>query len=325
MRSVEFRLQRRAFRRDRPATLYVRIALHKKKADANWSADISTRDAAGSFLGTRSLITNAAHCSALDDSLALVVALLVDAPPTPVRVESRQQSEPTGPTVAPAIPAAPSAEPSPTGGHATPSASPVSPAQIPHFPVEMRTITLPRDTPARRQPWLFNVSLEGTAAFGVLPDVAPGIELGLGAKPATVPELRVFAGLYPERAEQHASASSGARFSFANVGLELCPLDRTLGAVHWSGCAGQSLGFTRVAAFGFDENTTTGHLSYALLAWTGLTIQFVRSFAGRLGIRAEAPLERGVFTYGSRDGSERGLFEPKPVTAVLDAGLIVGL
>ncbi|HTA90212.1 MAG TPA: hypothetical protein VK745_11570 [Polyangiaceae bacterium] len=320
LRSVEFRLQRHAFRPDRPATLYVRIALHRIKADANWSADISMRDAAGAFLGSRSLITSAAHCSALDDSLALVVALLVDAPPAPVRVE------PPGPTAAtPAVPAASSAEPSPAGDHATPSVSPIRPPQMPTFPEKMGTITLPRDTPARRQPWLFNLSLEGTAAFGVLPDVAPGIELGLGAKPAIVPELRVFAGLYPERAEQHASASSGARFSFANVGLELCPLDRALGAVHWSGCAGQSLGFTRVAAFGFDENTTTGHLSYALLAWTGLTIQFVGSFAGRLGIRAEAPLERGVFTYGSRDGSERGLFEPKPVTAVLDAGLIVGL
>ena len=47
--------------------------------------------------------------------------------------------------------------------------------------------------------------------------------------------------------------------------------------------------------------------------------------AGRLGLRAEVPLDRGIFTYSTRDGSERGLFEMKPVTAALDAALIVQL
>jgi hypothetical protein len=328
MRSVEFRLQRRVFRQDRPATLDVRIALNRK-ADASWSADISMRDAAGSFLGSRSIVTAAAHCSALDDSLALVVALLVDAPPAPVSVEPRPESKPAGPSTAtPSVTAAPSSAPSPAvdgASTAPPTTSPVRAPKNPLLAPKTVTITLPRDTPARRQPWRFNVSLEGIGAFGLLPGMAAGMELGVGAKAPTVPEIRVFTGLYPKSQDQRVGANSGARFSFADVGLELCPLDRALRAVHWLGCAGQTIGLMRVAAFGFDENTTTTHLSYALLAWTGLTIPFVRSFAGRLGVRAEVPLERGIFTYGSRDGSERGLFETKPVTAVLDAGLIVGL
>jgi hypothetical protein len=329
MRSVDYRLRRHAFRQDRPATLYVRIAFDRT-ADASWSADISMRDAAGSFLGSRSIVTSAAHCSALDDSLALVVALLVDAPPAPVTVEPSQQSEPAGPTAAtPSATVAPSAEPSPSvdsAGTPAPATSPIGPPKKPFSPPKKATtITLPRDTPARRQPWLFNLSLEGSGAFGLLPGVAPGIELGAGAKAPTVPELRAFVGLYPEGQTVRAGAESGARFSFGDVGLELCPLDHALRAVHWLGCAGQALGWMRVVAFGFDENTTTTHLSYALLAWTGVTLAFTQSFAARLGVRAEVPLERGSFTYGSRDGSERGLFETKPVTAVLDAGLIVGL
>jgi hypothetical protein len=327
MRSVEIRLRRRAFRQDRPATLYLRIAL-QRKADASWSADISMRDAAGSFLGARSIVTSAAHCSALDDSLALVVALLVDAPPAPVIAEPSQESQPTGPTAAtPSISDA-SSEPTPALDRSSTSAPMTSPAgrqKTAILPPNTVTITLPRDTPARRQPWLFNVSLEGNGAIGLLPGVAPGVELGVGARAPMVPEIRAFAELYPVSQDQRGGANSGARFSFAGVGLELCPLDHAFSTVHWLGCAGQTVGWMRVTAFGFDENTTTTRLSYALLAWTGLTIPLVRAFAGRLGVRAEVPLERGIFTYGSRDGSERGLFETKPVTGVLDAGLIVQL
>lgn len=88
---------------------------------------------------------------------------------------------------------------------------------------------------------------------------------------------------------------------------------------------GQTLQWLQVAAFGFDQNSTTSHLSYALQAWTGLVAPFGGAFAARLGIRAQVPLERGSFSYGARDGSEPSLFEMKPVTAVLDAGLIVKL
>jgi len=303
MRAVEQRLQRHAFRQDLPATLYVRIAV-ERTADATWSAEISMQDGGGAFLRNRSIVTSAPHCSALDDSLALVVALLVDSPPVVPPVESKPEPEPGAPTTVP--PSSP-------------------PPRKPVFPAKTSTISLPRDTPARRQPWLFNVGVGGAAAMGMLPGVAPGVELGVDAKPPTVPEIRLFAGLYPARQAERAGAQSGARFSLASLGLALCPLDQALGAVHWFGCAGQTLGWVRVAAFGFDENTTTSHLTYALLASTGLTIPFARSFAGRLGVRAEVPLERGIFTYGARDGSERGLFEMKPVTAALDAGLIVQL
>jgi hypothetical protein len=303
IRAVELRLQRHAFRQDLPATLYVQIAV-QRTTDASWSAEISMRDGAGAFLGSRSIVTSAPHCSALDDSLALVVALLVDSPPVAAPVEPNPEPEPGVP---PAV---------------TPSSPPPT---KPVFPAKTSTISLPRDTPARRQPWLFNVSVGGAAAIGMLPGVAPGVEIGVGARPPTVPEIRLFAGLYPARQQERAGAQSGARFSLASLGLELCPLDQALGAVHWFGCAGQTLGWVRVTAFGFDENTTTSHLTYALLASTGLTIPLVRSFAGRLGVRAEVPLERGIFTYGARDGSERGLFEMKPVTAALDAALIVEL
>src|SRR6187402_3530066 len=83
--AVETRLQRRAFRADLPATLHVKIEIARDSV--GWSASLSMHDGSGAFLGRRSIVTEASDCSALDDSLALVVALLVDSPPAPI-VES---------------------------------------------------------------------------------------------------------------------------------------------------------------------------------------------------------------------------------------------
>src|SRR6188474_2012752 len=70
-RSVETRLARRAFATTAPLRLRVALDRH----GSNWIAELYLSDSAGP-LGERSLSTGAAHCSALDDSLALVVALL---------------------------------------------------------------------------------------------------------------------------------------------------------------------------------------------------------------------------------------------------------
>lgn len=201
--AVESRLQRRAFRQDLPATLYVRIVL-ERRFDATWSAAISLRDASGTALGSRSIVTRAAHCSALDDSLALVVALLVDSPPVLPSAEAGHDSRPVSSDA--------------VTDRVTPPKQTISPPRT-------TTLSVPRDTPALREPWLFRLSLEGGAAIGLLPRVAPGAELGVGGTPPRLPELRLFAGLYPVAQEQRAGANSGARFRAGNVGLELCPWD----------------------------------------------------------------------------------------------------
>jgi hypothetical protein len=310
-RSVETRLQRRAFRADLPATLVVQIAIERKAS--GWSALLEMHDGSGAFLGRRSIVTQAEDCSALDDSLALVVALLVDSPPAPVSPSN---------DALPTPPAAPNAAPQAT--RAAPSANAeVKPPQS----QETSSIHLPPDTPAPRAPWRFSLSAEGSGAIGMLPGFAPGIELGFGAKAPTLPEVRLFGGVYAQREQQsdRPGPDSGARFDFAYVGLELCPLERNLGALEWFVCAGQSLGRVRVASFGFDENLSSGHLSYALLLRSGVQLALASRLAARVGVRAELPVSRGVFSYGASDGSQRELFETWPVTAVLDLGLVVRL
>ena len=312
-RAVEYRLRRSAFRRDLPVTLEVQIAF--ERSAAGWAAELTMHDGSARLLGRRAITTEAAHCSALDDSLALVVALLVDSPPS--APEAAQ----------PAAPASDTATNADGTSAPQPAAAPLEPLVSikPQAPQPLTTLSLPRDTAAPREPWQFELSLEAAAAAGTVPGLAPGGELGVGAKAPRLPELRLFANWFAQRDQQRPGSNSGAHFDFSNVGLELCALDVRFGALRWFGCAGQTIGRLHVASYGFDQNTTTEHLTYALLARTGLRFPIAGRFSGRLGVRAELPLARDVFDYGSRDGQERGLFEMKQITAVLDLGLIAQL
>jgi len=316
-RAVEARLQRRVFHADGPPTLYVKIALARDVDATGWSALLTMRDGNGAFLGRRSLVTEAADCSALDDSLALVVALLVDSPPPPVA----EDDEPLPKNEASRAPAQPT--PKSTAGEA--ARPPQSEVKERASREEASAIRLPPDTPAPREPWRFQLAAEGVAALGMLPGFAPGIELGLGAKAPRLPELRLFAGWFGPREQRRAEQDAGARFDALYLGFEVCPFEETQGVIEWTICAGQSVGRLRSAAFGFDENTTSNHLTYSLLAHGAVRLALSSRWAVRLGMRAELPLVRGTFRYGTPDGGQQELFEPSPVAAVLDLGLIVRL
>jgi len=311
--AVESRLRRRAFREDVPATLFVKIAITRDRAA--WSALLTMHDGSGAFLGRRSLTTEAADCSALDDSLALVVALLVDSPPPP-ELDSSAEAEPAAPL------------PPSSAGKAGPNqaANARSESDAKAASGEAATaIQLPPDTPAPRAPWRLQLAAGASFAIGVLPGFAPGLELGFGAKAPTLPELRVFAGWYAQREQRRAELDAGAQFDAVYLGLEICPFEQQLGIAQLFVCGGQSLGQTRARAFGFDENWTSTHLTFALVARGGLQLALSSHWALRLGGRAELPLDRGVYRYGAPDGSQEELFQPSPVAAVLDLGLVVRL
>jgi len=308
--AVEARLQRRVFRSDLPVTLDVKVAF--SRGDEAWSAVLTMHDGAGAFLGHRSLETQATDCSALDDSLALVVALLVESPPLPV-AESEQLPPPQeSSTSAPSPPETPSAPPS---SNALPTPAP---ERVPR-------IVLPADTPAPRAPWRLRLAAGGVSALEMLPGFAFGVELGLGAKAPQLPELRLFGGWYAPREQRTAAGDAGARFHAMYLGLEVCPLERALRRMTFTVCAGQSVGRMQVTGFGFDENSTSDHLTYALLARAALQFPLFSRLAVRFGLRAELPLARGAYSYGTPQGAQQGLYQPGPVAAVLDLGLVVEL
>jgi hypothetical protein len=82
-RAVEQRLQRPVFATLERADIVVQAHIERRATGYHTTLRMTTRD--GHELGSRELDTRAAHCSALDDSLALVVALMVDIPRDEVR------------------------------------------------------------------------------------------------------------------------------------------------------------------------------------------------------------------------------------------------
>jgi len=83
---VEMRLARRVFVQAEPQTRPTSPAVRIRgriapRPGAGFHAELELETLDGESLGRRELETHAEHCSALDESLALVVALMVDIPP----------------------------------------------------------------------------------------------------------------------------------------------------------------------------------------------------------------------------------------------------
>jgi hypothetical protein len=300
-RAVEARLHRTVFTTQQNAQLRIELVL-EHAADAQWSAELSLRTASGASLGQRRIETSARHCSALDDSLALVIALLVDSPP---------------PVEAAPPPAPPSAAPSPIPPTAPPPVHPPSLAK----PAPATTIQLPSDTHAPREPWHADVAAGPALTGGVLPGIAFGPEASVGLKPAFVPEVRLFGGLLGQRESRVGSSASGARFGFAYLGLELCAGFAAPRRLRPFACLGQVVGRLRAEAFGFDENRVSSLLRFALHARLGIAVSIAGPLSLRLDARGELPVTHSVFVYGGRNGQEGGIYKTSPVAGVLELAL----
>lgn len=291
VRAVERRLRRAAFDPTKAATLFVRVALSKRENE--FVAAIELSDAEG-VLGRRELSTSARHCSALDDSLALVVALLVESPPE---------------RVAPPPPATP-AEPEPP-----PSAEP---AKAPVFSASATRIEIPKETLAPREPFRFAVRASAIGAAGLLPRVAVGPELGFAVRPPHGPWVRATVELFLQQTESVAS-DAGARLSRQRAGLELCAPE--VGFPWLALCFGQRVGAFSASGFGFDHSFDRRVMTFALAGGPDLIFPFGRYLSLSVGARLELPLSRHRVDAGLSDGGIRELFVEAPVSATVRAGL----
>lgn len=299
--AVERRLHRRVFSTG-DALLSVRVDWRRE--DGAFVAEIEVSDQKGP-LGRRQLSTKARHCSALDDSLALVVALLVDSPP-----------ERVAPPVAAAPPAA---KPPPTAKPPIPSA-PTESAPL-ATPAATR-IEVPSETLAPREPWQFFVRASGSAAFGLLPSVALAPELAVAARPPRAPLLRVTLDYYLPQTES-ISASGTARLQRRRVGVEVCAPEAfiSLGSL----CFGQRLGQLQASGSGFDHSFDRRVFTFAFSGAFDLRFPLGRYFALSLGARLEVPLSRHRFDARLSDGSTHEVFQEPFLQAAARAGVEVEL
>jgi hypothetical protein len=232
MSAVEARLGRAVFAPADEAEL--RASVVARRSAGIFAIEIALFDRTGRGLGTRRLTTRARHCSALDDSLALVLSLAADVP----------RAEPPASTLpaAPVSPAPPVSEP---------AAPPVT------SPPARATLGTPLAIPATTHAPRLGLRLEPTLGLaivgGLMPRVGYGLELGLTLRAnAFWPVSIRGTGWAAQRRELEAGVR-GATFSAQTLELGVCPWSGEWGPRSMSVCALQWVGRGRARGFGFEQ------------------------------------------------------------------------
>lgn len=261
-KAVERRLKRQVFVGKERAELALRVVF--TQAGDRFEARIELASQDGTPRGTRTLSTTA-HCSALDDSLALSVALLVDEPPDPEPVSTP-----------------------------APAKTPASPPKV---------IEIPPEVAAPREPWHARFGASAQGAWGILPGVRPALALHFTIVPRSFWPIELQGeGFWPTDAERN--ADSGARFHLFRAGLALCP-ELSTGASHaLAVCFGQRLSWISVEGYGFDHDLKEKRLGYALSLGAEGRQRLFGPVSLRAYLGLEVPLVRDRFTSGGRAASE---------------------
>jgi hypothetical protein len=276
-RAVEQRLGRSVFVPAQQAELHARV--RARRGARGFRIDVELFDRAGHSLGRRHLGTRARHCSALDDSLALVLSLAADV------------------AVAP--------EPD-----AAPAAAPVElPAPPP--PVALETpIEVPASSSAPRAGWELAPSLGVLVAGGLLPGLGLGGAFELELRPPAFWSLWLRATLWqPHRI----GAAQGVELSAQTLELGVCPWRFELAGVESRLCAEQLIGRAAMQGFGFDRDQSGSGASFGLGATESLRQHFGDWFISVSGSLLAPLIQRRYFYV---DGGDIVLHEPAPVWAL---------
>lgn len=217
--AVETRLGRTVFVPQERADFVAEVRAYRRVR--RYVITLSLVDASGRRLGERRLETRARHCSALDDSLALVLSLAVD-----VR-------RPTG---------------APPFGAASPAALPAL------APVALSTpLYVPEATLAPRASVVLRPSLGVAFGVGLLPHLALGAQARLGLVVPRFWPVVVDATLWHP---QRLGDEQGVRFALQTLRLGVCPWQGVARGVELSVCFDELFGALQAKGFGFDEAET---------------------------------------------------------------------
>jgi hypothetical protein len=283
-RAVEQRLGRKVFVPQARAKLQAHV--RAERLAHGFRIDVELFDGAGRSLGKRQLRTGARHCSALDDSLALVVSLAVDVAASP--------------------------EPEQTAGAAAP-ALPEPPA-----PVALETpIDVPAGTYAPRASWQLAPALGGLASGGFLPGLGLGGAFELELRPPAFWALWLRAALWQPR---RIGGAQGVELSAQTLELGVCPWRFELAGVEARWCAEQLIGRVAMQGFGFDRDQSGAGASFGLGLTGALRQHFGDWFISVSGSLLAPVVQRRYFYV---DGGDIVLHDPAPVWAF--GSLSVGL
>lgn len=301
-RSVEERLGRRVFVSAAEADVSVEGRIEKRAA-GGWHSVITIRDGKGALLGTRELDRPDASCAALNEPLALIIAVMIDP-------EAKLSSGPP-PLPAPAPAPAPAPTPAPA---AAPAAAPApAPAGPPDADVP---------APRAKDPWRFQGDAVATISSGIAPQVDPGGSIaGTLFLPRIPLGLRGYGSLFlPTTAEQDGARAS---FDLFYLGSAICPTLRRPAIVAML-CFGGHLGVIR----SHPETLNRGVADKTEAIWNAVsevrvTIPVLAPLALTAGASAVLPLVRPTFGYERADASRTraNLHEVSVFAMAADVGI----
>lgn len=287
--AVERRLQREVFVPPSRAAVAVEGRIEPSSKPPGFRAVITISDEAGVELGNREIHGASPTCAAMNDDLALVIAVMID----------------PDAALSPALPAPPSPPPSP--------AVPAPPPPAPPAPPPPQCAELP---PAPPPPPAWHVSLQagGVAMLGLLPQVSGGVLLRSHVVPPHFWTFEVGGILFPAVAS--AQNDLGVSLQLAEAFVNLCPFTLDAFGTAISACAGLQAG--AIHAIGLDS--AAGTVQEQGVFNVALEGRVHRRLVGPLvlgaGLGLTVPVVRASFSYGGQE-----IFTMAPIAGAVDLSL----
>lgn len=290
-RSVEERLRRPVFVSAAAADVSVEGLVQPSEGSGGWSVTLTLRDASGAQLGTRDLQRDGEDCRALDASLSLVIAVMIDPDARPEQAPA--ETEPAA--------SAPPAE---------------ARTVIQEKVVLVQALEKPRPTP-----WRFDGGAAGAIAVGPLPGAALGVEAHGLLEPPGWPSLEGFGVLYP-RSVQDAPGPGSATFALGVLGGGVCPLRHHGERLHAYACVQGQIGAITARSEGVLVGLAEeSRLFLASSVAARATVRVLGPLALRAGLGVAVPWLRQRFVYEDAAGTERELHRIAPVALQADLGV----
>jgi hypothetical protein len=283
---VDQELGRPVFTSPGSAGIFIEAAASRN--DAGYAVVLRIFDDQGKPLGSREVRSEKDDCTELSDTLALVLAVMVD----PEAVLSTMATE---------KPAAP------------PPSTPVS---------SEAEVAEPEQPRASERRSLTEAALFARGNYGSLPNL--GVGLGIAVSTLAIPyvTLRLEGTGYLDQERSLDATSGGARFRLLLAGLFACPLRADKARLGLLACAGIEAGAMQTQAFELEpnENDQTDPMVNGA-ARMSAHVRLFGPVVAALGANLSVPLLRTLYEVTRDDGVTAELFEPRAFAIAFDLGL----
>ncbi|MGK4000857.1 hypothetical protein [Sorangium sp. So ce1024] len=267
-----------------------------------WRAVLAVVDADGAVLGTREIATASPRCRAIDDELALAIALMIDP-------SAKLSPGAPPPPAAPASPAAPTSLAAPTSP-ATPARPAASAPQV-----IVQRVLIPASPPAPSPPWRVEIGAGPLFGLGLLP--SPGVAAALRAR-LTPPRFWSFeVGGAVWLPDETTTGAASTRFTLGEGFVSACPV--SLGSeTRLAACVGVRLGALRAGGLGFRVDRSDERLTAGGTLDARLTRRLVGPLTVGGGLGLIVPFVRDTFYYTDAQGQDREIFRMAPLAGTAD-------